>query len=174
MSGQELLTGCNEVWGVKGVSNLRWSDHLGVLTLWSFIVANGAWKFAEASKNWLLVCLISLPGLLYFHYTMSTSCIHVIALFRIEAANRNGLTNPTCTSKECVCIVPADKTAVQPKQISEIVWKASKLSECSCIIDFLHRSINKICYLVTHLFNLFLLCGQPTATQFRCPNPISV
>ena len=57
-------------------------------------------------------------------------------LFRIEAANRNGLTNPTCTSKECVCTFAADKTAVQPKQISEMVWKASKLSEFSCIIDF--------------------------------------
>ena len=31
------------------------------------------------------------PGIVYFHYRMSTSCIHVTALlFRIEAANRNG------------------------------------------------------------------------------------
>ena len=33
------------------------------------------------------------PGIVYFHYTMSTSCIHVTPLlFWIEAANRNGLT----------------------------------------------------------------------------------
>ncbi|KAK2571499.1 hypothetical protein P5673_004103 [Acropora cervicornis] len=65
---------------------------------------------------------------------MSTSCIHVTALlFRIEAANRNGRTNPACTSKECVWTVPADKTVVQPKQISDMVWTASKLNkECSC------------------------------------------
>ena len=100
------------------------------------------------------------PGIVHFHYRMSTSCIHVTALlFRIEAANRNGLTKPACTSKECVRIVPADKTAVQPKQISEMVWKASKLNKGSCIVDFLHGSINKISYLVTHLFNLFLLFG---------------
>ena len=135
----------------------------------------GGLKVSESKQELVARVFDFTSGIVYFNYTMSTSCIHVTVLrFRIEAANRNGLTNPTCTSKECVCIVPADKTAVQPKQISEIVWKASKLSECSCIIDFLHRSINKICYLVTHLFNLFLLCGQPTATQFRCPNPISV
>ena len=40
---------------------MKWP--LGVLTLWSFIVVNGAWKFPEAIKNWLLVCLISLPEL---------------------------------------------------------------------------------------------------------------
>ena len=97
------------------------------------------------------------PGIVYFHYRMSTSCIHVTALLlRIEAANRNG---PNCMSKECVCTVPAEKTAVQPKQISEMVWKASKLNKGSCTVDFLHGSINKISYLVTHLFNVFLLFG---------------
>ena len=31
------------------------------------------------------------PGIVYFHYRMSTSCIHVTALlYRIEVANRNG------------------------------------------------------------------------------------
>ena len=75
---------------------------------------------------------------------MSTSCIHVTALlFRIEAPNRNGLTNPACTSKECVWTGPADKTAVQPKEISEMVWKASKLNKASCILDFPYRSIAK-------------------------------
>ena len=86
---------------------------------------------------------------------MSTSDIHLTALlFRIEAASRNGLTNPACTSKECVWLVPADKTAVQPKQISEMVWKASKLNKGSCIIDFPHRSIAKISYLVTHFMKM--------------------
>ena len=65
----------------------------------------------------------------YFLYRMSTSRIHVTALlFRIEAENRNWLTNPACTSREYVWTVPADKTAVQPEQISEMVWKASKLT----------------------------------------------
>ena len=86
---------------------------------------------------------------------MSTSCIHVTALlFRIEAANRIELTNPTCTSKECVWTVPADKTAVQPKQISEMVWKVSKLNKGSCIIDFPHGSIDKTSYLVTHFMKM--------------------
>ena len=75
-------------------------------------------------------------------------------LFRIEAPNRNGLTNPACTLKECVWTDPADKTAVQPKQISEMVWKASKLNKGSCMIDFPYRSIAKISYLVTHLMKM--------------------
>ena len=86
---------------------------------------------------------------------MSTSYIHVTALlFRTEAGNRNGLTNPACTSKECVWTVPADKTVVQPKQISEMVWTASKLNKGSCIIDFPHRSIVTISYLVTHFMKM--------------------
>ena len=86
---------------------------------------------------------------------MSTSGIHVTALlFQTEAANINGLTNPACSSKECVWTVPADKTVVQPKQISEMVWTASKLNKGSCIIDFPHRSIAKISYLVTHFMKM--------------------
>ena len=65
---------------------------------------------------------------------MSTSCIQVTSLpFPIEATNRNGLTSPNCTSKQSVWTFPADKTAVQPKQISEMVWKASKLNQGSCM-----------------------------------------
>ncbi|KAK3755143.1 hypothetical protein QZH41_020564 [Actinostola sp. cb2023] len=61
---------------------------------------------------------------------MSSSCIHVTALlFRVEAANRNGLTNPACTSKQCVWNVPADKTVVQPKRICDMDWKTSKLNK---------------------------------------------
>ena len=141
---------------------MKWP--LGVLTLWSFIVVNGAWKFPEASKNWLLVCLISLPGL----YISITRWAPPASMW----LKRQTEIDLTCTSKECVCTVPTDKAAVQPKQISEVVWKASKLNIGSYIIDFLHGSINKISYVVTHLFNLFPLFGQPTTTQFRCPNPI--
>ena len=82
-------------------------------------------------------------------------------LFRIEAANRNGLTNPACTSKECVWTVPADKTVVQPKQISEMVWTASKLNKGSCIIDFPHRSIAKISYLVTQFMKMSGIISFP-------------
>ena len=39
----------------------------------------------------------------------------------------------------CVCTVPADKLVEQPKQISEMIWKASKLNKGSCIIDFLQN-----------------------------------
>ena len=86
---------------------------------------------------------------------MSTSCIHVTALlFRIKAPNRKGLTNPACTSKECVWTGPADKTVVKPKQISDMVWKASKLNKGSSILDFPYRSIDKISYLVTHLMKM--------------------
>lgn len=62
---------------------------------------------------------------------MSGSCIHVMALlFRIEAANRNGMTNPACTSKECVWNVPiGNKTVIKPSRICDMEWKASKLNK---------------------------------------------
>lgn len=61
---------------------------------------------------------------------MISSCILVTALlFRVEAANRNGLTNPACTSKHCVWNVPAEKTVVQPKRIRDMDWKVSKLNK---------------------------------------------
>lgn len=61
---------------------------------------------------------------------MISSCILVTALlFGVEAANRNGLTNPACTSKQCVWNVPAEKTVVQPKRIRDVDWKASKLNK---------------------------------------------
>ena len=45
------------------------------------------------------------PGTVYFHYRMSTSCIHVTALlFRIEAANRNGpnlYVEGVCVHRSC-------------------------------------------------------------------------
>ena len=43
---------------------------------------------------------------------------------------------------------------MQPKQISEMVWTASKLNKGSCIIDFPHRSIATIYYLVTHFMKM--------------------
>ena len=84
---------------------------------------------------------------------MSTSCIHVTSLpFRIEAINRN-----VHRSRVYGPFLPADKTAVQPKQISEMVWKTSKLNKGSCIIDFPHGSINKISYLVIHFMKMSTL-----------------
>ena len=57
-------------------------------------------------------------------------CIHMTALlFRVECANRNGLTNPACTSKKCEWNVPMAKTVVKPMKISDMKWKASKLNK---------------------------------------------
>ena len=67
---------------------------------------------------------------LLFLLRMSSSCIHVTALlFRIEAANRNGLTNPACTSRQCVWNVSVERTAVQPTRICNMDFKASKLKK---------------------------------------------
>lgn len=61
---------------------------------------------------------------------MSSSCIRVTALlFRIESANRNGLTNVACTSKVCEWNVPKEKTVVELMKISDMKWKASKLNK---------------------------------------------
>lgn len=61
---------------------------------------------------------------------MSSSCIHITALlFRIEAANRSGLTNPACTSRECSWIVPQPTTKLQPTRICDMNWTASKLNK---------------------------------------------
>ncbi|XP_067028284.1 uncharacterized protein [Acropora muricata] len=64
------------------------------------------------------------------YYRMSGSCIHVTALvFRIEAANRTGMTNPACTSKQCLWNKPADKTVIKPAKIIDMDWKAAKLNK---------------------------------------------
>ena len=61
---------------------------------------------------------------------MSSLCIHVMALlFRIEAANRNGLSNPACTSRQCVWNVPGEKALVQPTRICDMDFKASKFKK---------------------------------------------
>ena len=55
----------------------------------------------------------------YFYFRMSSSCIHVTALlFWVEAANRNGLTNPACTS--CTWNVPQQSLKVKPTKICDI------------------------------------------------------
>ena len=77
-----------------------------------------------------IVRFINPTLLFYFHSRMSSSCIHVTALlFRIEAANKSGQTNPACTSRECVWTVPAGKTVVTPQKICDMTWKASKLNK---------------------------------------------
>jgi hypothetical protein len=64
---------------------------------------------------------------------MSGSCIHVTALlFRVEAANRNALTNPACTSQRCAWNVPVNKTIIQPRQICDMEWKAAKFKKGTC------------------------------------------
>ena len=61
---------------------------------------------------------------------MSSSCIHITALlFRVEAANRSGMTNPACTSRQCVWNVPSEKTVIKPTKIADRNWKSSKLNK---------------------------------------------
>ncbi|XP_020624114.1 uncharacterized protein LOC110061621, partial [Orbicella faveolata] len=39
----------------------------------------------------------------FYNFRSSSSYIHITALlFRVEAANRSGMTNPACTSRQCV------------------------------------------------------------------------
>ena len=47
----------------------------------------------------------------------------------VTAANRNGLTNPACTSRPCVWNVPVERTSVQPTRICDMDFKASKLNK---------------------------------------------
>ena len=73
------------------------------------------------------------------------------------SSKQKWLTNPTCRSKECAC-APFLQTK-QPCSPSKSLRWFGKLNKGSCIIDFLHGSINKISYLETHSFNLFPLFG---------------
>lgn len=67
---------------------------------------------------------------LFYNFRMSSSCIHITALlFRVEAANRSGMTNPACTSRLCVWNVPPEKTVIKPKKIADMNWKSSKLNK---------------------------------------------
>ena len=48
---------------------------------------------------------------LFYNFRMSSPCIHITALlFKVEAVNRSGMTNPACTSRQCVWNVPSEKT----------------------------------------------------------------
>ena len=61
---------------------------------------------------------------------MGGSCIHISALlFRVEAANRTGMTNPACTSKPCAWSQPSAKTVIKPTKIMDMDWKAAKLNK---------------------------------------------
>ena len=171
ISGQEFLTGCNEFWGVKGVSNLRWSNLLAFWRSEALLSWTGLESFRKQARTGC--------SCVWFH---SRDCIfplqdeHLLypcdCLTFSDWSGKQKWTQPVRRRSVC-CTIPADKKAVQPRQISEMVWKAFKLNKGSCIIDFLHGSINKTSYLVTHLFNLLQLFGQPTTTQFWCPNPIA-
>ena len=69
---------------------------------------------------------------------MSSTCIHVTALlFRIEAANRTGMTKPACTSKKCEWNVPAEKTVIQPARIVDMEWKSKKFSKGTTVVFLL-------------------------------------
>ena len=39
------------------------------------------------------------------------------------------MTNPACTSKQCVWNKPADKTVIKPAKIIDRDWKAAKLNK---------------------------------------------
>ena len=65
-----------------------------------------------------------------YNFRMSSSCIHITALlFRVEAANRSGMTNPACTSRPCVWNIPSEKTVIKPTKIADMNWKSSKLNK---------------------------------------------
>ena len=67
---------------------------------------------------------------LFYKFRMSSSCIHITALlFRVEAANRSGMTNPAYTSRQCVWNVPSEKTVIKPTKIADMNWKSSKLNK---------------------------------------------
>ena len=90
----------------------------------------------------VLCCLCddTLMGFLKFFSViflrMSSSCIHVTALlFRIEAANRNGLTNPACTSRQCVWNVPRERTSILPTRTRDMDFKASKFKKSTYFIE---------------------------------------
>ncbi|XP_054760455.2 uncharacterized protein LOC129266641 [Lytechinus pictus] len=59
----------------------------------------------------------------------STTCNHVAALlFKVDFAWRNGLTNPSCTSRECTWSAFAGKQSVEPDRVSEMTWSKPKFS----------------------------------------------
>ena len=77
----------------------------------------------------------------FYNFRMSSSCIHITALlFRVEAANRSGITNPACTSRQCVWNVPSEKTVIKPTKIADMSWKSSKLNKGNSVRYSKHRT----------------------------------
>ena len=76
----------------------------------------------------------------FYNFRMSSSCIHIRALlFRVEAANRSGMTNPACTSRQCMWNVPSEKTVIKPTKIADMNWKSSKLNKGNSMRYSKHR-----------------------------------
>ena len=69
---------------------------------------------------------------------MSSTCTHVKALlFRVEDANRTGMTKPACISKKCEWNVPAEKTVIQPARIVDMECKSKKFSKGTTVVFLL-------------------------------------
>ena len=92
-----------------------------------YCVIRGSWRPSQRINDVphkLWICLFKESGqIMQTHCTcmagMSQTYNHVAAgLFRIEAANRLGLNNPSCTSKPCEWL-PNNK-AVQPVKIKDL------------------------------------------------------
>ncbi|XP_070561234.1 uncharacterized protein [Ptychodera flava] len=58
---------------------------------------------------------------------LGETCSHVTALlFRVEAANRTGMTNLSCTELKCKWNVPKKKTEITPLRVKEMDFKQAK------------------------------------------------
>ena len=51
ISNQEFLTGCSEFWGVKGASNLRWSDLLAFWRSEALLSSTGLERFRNQART---------------------------------------------------------------------------------------------------------------------------
>lgn len=71
-------------------------------------------------------------------FRLCQSCNHVAGLlFRVEAAVKSGLTNPTCTSEKATWVIPASKTAVSLTPISSLDIQVHKYGFQSKFSPFL-------------------------------------
>lgn len=61
---------------------------------------------------------------------MLGSCNHIAGvLFRIEHAVKTGMTKPTSTGKLCEWTVPKKRTKINPKKVSDFIWKKSQYTK---------------------------------------------
>lgn len=69
-----------------------------------------------------------------FHFRLGQTCNHIAGLlFRLESANKLGLTS--CTASKCTWNVPKEKTELQQQPLASVNVVKSRHGKSKCLLN---------------------------------------